>query len=208
MTLKASIVLISLSILPWMGGCAGLLESREPAAVIYLLRPTVTPMAMSVDARTLQVQRVSHYPGYETDRILLTRPERRLDVYAGSRWAEALPKVVEAMVLDALRTGGGFAAVHDSLAPYASDHVLRLTIRRFEAEYADLSAAPRVRVAFEASLGRRLERSASQNFSIETTAAARSNRMSDIVAAFEEASAEALQRLLEETQAARPAASP
>lgn len=205
---SVSLLSISLLLLPLFGGCAGLLESREPAPVTYLLRPEVAPKESSATAPTLQVQRVAAYPGYDTDRVLLTRPEHRLDVYAGSRWAESLPKVVEAMALDALRTGGGFAAVHDSLSPYASDYVLRLTIRRFEAEYADLSAAPRVRVAFEASLGRRTERTTLQSFGVETTAVASSNRMSAIMAAFEQASATALEQVIARTRAALPPATP
>lgn len=204
----ARVLSISLLLLPLLGGCASLLESREPAPVTYLLRPAVAPKEPSAAAPTLQIQRVAAYPGYDTDRVLLTRPDRRLDVYAGSRWAESLPKVVEAMALDAVRVGGGFAAVHDSLSPYASDYVLRLTIRRFEAEYADLSAAPQVRVAFEASIGRRTERATLQSFGIETTAVASSNRMGAIVAAFEQASAAALEQLVDQTRAAMPPTTP
>lgn len=195
---------ISLLVFLLLTGCAGLLESREPPAATYLLRPQTPSLADGLAAAdlgarsSLQVQRVVAYPGYDTDRILLARPDRRLDVYAGSRWADSLPKVVEAMTIDALRQSGQFTAVHDSLASQRSDYLLRLSVRRFEAEYDDLSAAPQIRVAFEVDLMRRTERDTTHSIRIETTATATANRLTAIVAAFEQASSTALAELLAE----------
>ena len=182
-------VLLSLA----LGGCGSLLSSRTPAPVTYVLRPAVSAMPPAADtAPSMQVQRVASAPGYARDEILLTQPDRRLDVYASSRWPDMLPVVVERLVVDALRRRGAWSVVHDAAAPYAADRLLRVTVRRFDAEYAVAGQPPTVHVVFDATLARRGERAVVAAFTVEGSAVASDDRMSAIVAAFEQASGEAL----------------
>lgn len=192
------------------GGCSGLLTSRQPAPVTYVLRPSVAaaasvsaaPGAPRALAKTsLQVQRVAVEPGYGRDEILLTQPDRQLDVYAASRWPDALPVVVERSVVDALRQHGAWSAVHDAAAPFAADHLLRVTVRRFDAEYSAAGRPPTVRVVLDATLARRGERAALAAFSVEGSSVATEDRMSAIVLAFERASGEAFGALADRAAA-------
>ena len=186
-----------------LGGCSSLLPSGGAAPVTYVLRPAIAADAPSApappsgraSALSLQVQRVAAAPGYARDELLLTRPDRRLDVYAASRWPDALPVVVERLVVDALRQHGGWSVVHDAAAPFAADQLLRVTVRRFDAEYAGAGGPPVVRVVLDATLARRGDRTVSAAFTAEASSAAAEDRMSAIVAAFERASGEALTEL-------------
>ena len=190
-----------------LGGCSGLLTSRSAAPVTYVLRPAITAEVVSSAAagstaasttsaaRSLQVQRVAAAPGYARDEILLTQPDRRLDVYAASRWPDGLPNVVERLVVDALRQDGAWSVVHDAAAPYAADLLLRVTVRRFDAEYAAAGGPPTVRVVLDATLARRGDRAVLASFTAEASSAAAEDRMSAIVAAFERAAGVALSQV-------------
>jgi cholesterol transport system auxiliary component len=188
--------ILSLSAL--LAGCGGLLGSREPAPVTYVLRPVIASPgaqgAATADPRapSLQVQRVVVAPGYARDEILRTEPDRRLEQYAASRWPDALPAVVERLAVDALRQHAAWSAVHDAAAPLAATHLLRLTVRRFDAEYAVVGRAPTVRVVIDATVARRSDRALLAAFTVEASAAASEDRMSAIVAAFERAVGQAM----------------
>lgn len=186
-----------LSLSAALTGCSGLLGGRAEAPVTYVLRPAVAAPAAPVAATapSLQVQRVVVAPGYSRDEILLTEPDRRLGQYAASRWPDALPAVVERLAVDALRQHGAWSAVHDAAAPLSATHLLRLTVRRFDAEYIALGRAPTVRVVIDATVASRGERALLASFTVETSAVAAEDRMSAIVAAFEQAAGEAMDRL-------------
>lgn len=196
----AAALSLAMTALLALGGCSGLLSSRSAAPVTYVLRPAVAadvasdsaPMSSRAPAPSLQVQRVAASPGYARDEILLTQPDRRLDVYAASRWPDALPVVVERLTVDALRQYGGWSVVHDAAAPFAADRLLRVTVRRFDAEYTAAAGPPTVRVVLDATLARRGDRAVLAAFTAEASSTATEDRMSAIVAAFERATGEAL----------------
>ena len=188
-----------------LGGCSGLLTGRSATPVTYVLRPATAAEAASAlpsstgsarpAAPSLQVQRVAVAPGYARDEILLTQPDRRLDVYAASRWPDALPVVVERLVVDALRQHGAWSVVHDAAAPFAADQLLRVTVRRFDAEYVAAGGPPTVRVVLDATIARRGDRAVLAAFTAEASSAASEDRMSAIIAAFERATGSALSQV-------------
>jgi cholesterol transport system auxiliary component len=188
-----------------LGGCSSGLRSDDAAPVTYVLRaPAVTaaPSAGGAAAplpASVLVARIAAHPGYDGDRIVLLAPDRRLDVYAGSRWPAPAPDLVGALVVDTLRASGRLRAVHDDASPFTADYTLRVTIRRFDADYtaAGLDAAPRVVVTLDGTLGRRVDRGAVATFVAEAGRQAASNRMSAVVAAFDEALQAALGELAE-----------
>lgn len=203
-----------------LAGCSGL-TSRDVATVSYVLRPptvaapVAAPAADGLAAASLKVVRVVAQPGYSGDRILLLGEDRSLGFFAASRWVDALPAVVGTLAVESLRGTARLRAVHDENAPFAADYTLRLTIRRFDAEYAGRGQAPRVTVGLECAIGRRADRTTVASFAVEGQAAAADERMRDVVAAFEQAAqqalAEAVRRTigtLEADLAASPAVAP
>jgi cholesterol transport system auxiliary component len=182
--------------------CTGGFKSDAPVAQTYVLRATPETVDPLPAAASLQVLRPLPHPGLESDRIMLLRSDRRLDHFNAVRWAAELPEVVEALVVDSLRGTGAFSSVHDSISGFGPQYLLRITIRRFEADYTARSGVPRVHVAFDCTLGRRSDREVLASFAAEGVADAEANRVNAVIAAFESAADSALDSMATQAVAA------
>ncbi|MGB8328319.1 MAG: ABC-type transport auxiliary lipoprotein family protein [Steroidobacteraceae bacterium] len=188
-----------------LSGCGGL-RSHDVPDQVYLLRADPAPQAPAAEVQPLKasvrIARPQPQPGFDTDRIIVIRGDRRFDAFSGSRWAAPLPDVVAALAVETLRASGRFADVQDDRAPFSADYLLRMTVRHFEAEYTGAAAAPDVRVSFDCVVGRRSERTTIATFTAEASMPAAGNRMGVVVEAFERAARAALARVADETAAA------
>jgi cholesterol transport system auxiliary component len=201
---------------PWvmalaLAGCGGVFDSTLPSPQAYVLRlPTngaTTPPAASERIAPLLVQRPEAGPGLDSNGIVLLRGDRRFDFYAASRWAAPAPDLIESVVVEGLRRTGAFQAVFDDGAPFAPTYNLRLTLRRFEADYTTSSGAPTVFVVIDCTVGRHRDRELLASFTATGSAAASEDRLGAVVAAFEAATATAvaeIQRVTTTTLAASP----
>lgn len=210
--MKVPLVVAAASLTVWLGACSGL-RSREPETVSYLLRAPVAAGAGAaataptgpLATRSLKVVRVLAQPGYDGDRILLLGADRSLGFFAASRWVDTLPQIVGTLAVETLRNTAALRTVLDESAPFAPDYTLRLTIRRFDAEYPSAGAPPRITVSFACTVARG-DRTILANFVVESRAEASAGRMSAVVAAFEGATQQALgeatRRSLETLQSA------
>jgi len=183
-----------------LGGCASGLRSDVPAVVTYRLQAAAPSLGETPIKASLRVDRAVAGPGYATDRILVLRDDRQLDYYSASRWPATLPEIVSALAVESLRGGGGLAAVHDDSAPFTSDYLLVIGVRRFEAETANDGL--QVRVLLDCTVGRRKDRGVVAAFTAEGTAAVGEERMSAVIAAFEQATQQAMSMLTSSTLAA------
>lgn len=177
-----------------LSGCGSLLESSIAAPQTYVLRlPVAAATGTALTAGSVLVQRPEAGPGLDSNRIALLRSDRRFDFYAASLWAASTPDLVEALVVDALRNTGAFSAVFDDSAPYAPRYDLRITLRRFEADYTDQrNGAPTVHVVLDCTLGRHRDRALLASFTAQGAAPATEDRLAPVVAAFEAAAAAAM----------------
>ncbi|MGH8285762.1 MAG: ABC-type transport auxiliary lipoprotein family protein [Steroidobacteraceae bacterium] len=195
-------VLVAFGAIGCVVGCSSGFRSGTPPPQTYVLRASLERAEALPDAPSLQVTRPLPSPGFETDRIVLVRSDRRLDHFSGIRWAAELPEVVEALAVQSLRSAAAFSAVHDSGAAFSPDYLLRLTIRRFEADYTGGGGAPRVHVAFDCTLGRRSDRQVLASFAAEGVADAQANRANAVIGAFETAADAAVASMAEQILAA------
>jgi ABC-type uncharacterized transport system auxiliary subunit len=115
-----------------------------------------------------------------------------MSYYLASRWPSDLPGLVESMAVDALRGSGEWTAVQDSGSVFASDYLLQIVIRRFEADYSAGAGAPVIHVVLDCTVGRRSGREVLTNFVAEGSSTAAANRLGDVVSAFEDAANAAL----------------
>jgi cholesterol transport system auxiliary component len=189
-----------------LAGCSGLFHSSNPASQVYVLRAANHPRSEPAHASaSVYVGRPIAGPGLESDHILLVQSDHRMSYFVASRWPAALPAVVEALTVDALRASGAWSTVQDSASAFSSDYLLQVVIRRFEADYSMTSGAggsaqaPEVHVVLDCTLGRRAGRQIIDSFVAEGSAAASANRLGDVVAAFEDASNKALDELAART---------
>jgi ABC-type uncharacterized transport system auxiliary subunit len=184
--------------------CGSGLRSGEPPIVSYLLRaPAAEAITTKPLAYSLMVLVPITQPGLAQDGIALVTADSRLDRYAGSRWTDTLPRVVSALAVHTLRGSGAIATVSDDAAPFAADYLLRIDVTHFEARYAgaraDSDAAPTVQLRFECAIARRSDRVVVSSFVAEASEAAASNRMAEVIAAFDRATQAALIQLRQHT---------
>jgi ABC-type uncharacterized transport system auxiliary subunit len=180
-----------------LAGCGGLLETTIPAPQAYVLRlPAATaPGDAAPLPGALLVQRPEPGPGLDSDKIVLLRSDHRFDFYAASRWAVPAPDLVESLIIDVLGAGGKFAGVYDDASPYAPRYNLRCGLRRFEADYTRGGSAPTVFVTLDCTVGRHRDRELLATFRAEGSAAVAEDRLNAIVAAFDQATATAVNEI-------------
>jgi cholesterol transport system auxiliary component len=191
-----------------LAGCGGVFESRLAAPQTYVLRlPPPAAAANPLTAGSILVQRPETSPGLDSNRIALLRGDRRFDFFAASLWAAPAPDVIESVVVDGLRGLGTFSAVFDDAAPFAPRYDLRITVRRFEADYTT-GEIPTVHVVLDCTLGRHRDRVLLSSFTARGSARAEADRMASVVAAFEAATASAVTELTQATTSAITAEKP
>jgi ABC-type uncharacterized transport system auxiliary subunit len=183
-------------------GCSLMFQKGPLAEQTYFLRAAnvSAPVVLPVHA-SLRVMHPAAEPGLDSQHIVLLQSRQRMGFYARSHWSADLPDLVEALAVETLRTSSSWASVEDSTSPFPSDYLLQITIRRFEADYgpsvAEPGAIPKVHVVLECLLGRGDGREVIASYVAEGSATPAENRLSEVVAAFQTASSEALKSLSE-----------
>ncbi len=180
-----------------LAGCVSALKSNVPVQQTYLLDLHLATVAADVAAThdNLLVLAPSAAPGLSTDAIAVLRPGGRLDYYLGARWAAAAPAMLQTLAIDALRPSQRFALVEPDSGPFPADYVLSLEVRHFEARYGD-DGPPTIHVTLIVSVGRRSASAPGANVIADSEVKAQDNRMQAVVAAFEQATAKALDELV------------
>jgi cholesterol transport system auxiliary component len=182
-----------------LAGCGGVFDSKIAAPQTYVLRLPVNATPPSENrGGTVLVQRPEAGPGLDSNRIALLRTDRRFDFYAASLWAAPAPDVVESVIVQALRGAGAFRGVFDDASPYAPDYDLRIGLRRFEADYTS-GAPPTIHVVLDCTVGRHRDRKLLASFTAQGSARAEEDRLASVVAAFEAATAAAVDELTRAT---------
>jgi cholesterol transport system auxiliary component len=190
-----------------LAACSGGLKSNLPVAQVYVLRPSWSAPAASLPASagvgSVQVTLPLAAAGLSSDSIVVLRPGERLDYYGAARWAGAAPAMLQTLAIDALRASKRFSLVESDAGPFATDYVLSLELRHFEAEYTG-AGPPTVHVALMCTLGRRTDRDVIASFDADSSVTADADRMQSVVAAFEQATGDALSQLAANVTLPRP----
>jgi cholesterol transport system auxiliary component len=184
MTRRHAAMLIGLA--PALSACGSLVDlpGKGPGAAIYDLRGAV-PVKGPVSGPVLNIQLAVAEPvadrALDSDHIALAPTDRRIDYYAGVRWSDRVPSLVQTLMLAALENAGRLKAVGRPGGMLA-DVALAGEIRQFEAVGTN---RPMVTIGMAMRLitqpsGRVI---ASQNFS--GVVAAESASIDAVVAAFE-----------------------
>ncbi len=187
-----------------LAGCTGLFHNNaQPEQTYYLRAPPgastvagATPGAgLTATGASLRVATPLASPGLDSSRILLVQADHRMNFYAASRWPGTAPQVIGALTVETLRDSGAWKWVQDSASAFPADYLLQITLRRFEADYSAGGGPPQVQVALDCTLGRREGHEVIASFVAQGAASAPADRMSEVVAAFEQATRVALQSL-------------
>ena len=181
-------------------GCFGGLKNEAPAPLIYRVNPPALTAGAPLAADLLVVVEGTA-PGLDGTGIAGRWPGNRLDYLAGARWAEDVPTLVQAALIEALQATGRPRSVQGKLGRFRATHTLVIEVRRFDADYTG-GGMPVAQVALAATLGRSSDRRVLASFTVAASEAAAENRQTSVVAALDAAFAKAAGELAEKTFAA------
>ena len=183
-----------------LAGCITLLPDEEPAQ-LYRFDGDIQPAAAS-QAAPFAVARLggSFVQAAANDRIL-TMTGSRAAYVAGSRWVSPASVLINEALSRAFDADAGPARLLTRGDFSKADYVLRVDVTQFEAQYNQgPKAAPEIVVTMRATLtGPDRVLAGSRNF--ETRVRAGDNRVTAIVAAYDQAVGQALGELVAWTNA-------
>jgi cholesterol transport system auxiliary component len=178
-----------------LGGCGSLIGPSGPPPQIYRLDPVFPPPAGGrAVSWQLAVGRPDATQTIDTERIALLRGSV-MDYYADAQWNDAVPRLVQELLVEAFEKSGRVPAVARESASLRADYVLTSEIRDFQAQYDSESGPPLVVADVIVKL---LTPSGRVVNSLDTkqTARAGANSVPSVVAAFDQALAGALAEIV------------
>jgi ABC-type uncharacterized transport system auxiliary subunit len=178
-----------------LSACGGLLQSDAPAASEWWLEPSsVTAISELPYPLVLNLTVV---PGLDSDRVLNLNDAARLNSYAGAYWPDTLPVLLESLVYRSLAAQTRGAPGDNGPGPTATaspvrtgeragneECLLSLEVQRF---FGRVDADNRTRTVEVAMTGQLSCPNGQRVISHSHEAPVGSNRMSAIVAAFQQA---------------------
>jgi ABC-type uncharacterized transport system auxiliary subunit len=177
-----------------LGACSGLTHSDRPAEKTWWLEP-YTHMSgdkPSGDEFTLALS-VSTVPGLDSDRILTLSSNLELNHYSGARWVDNLPELVSSLTRRSLQAWGRFKVVEPGHAVINADCELRLEVTKFYARLGITGQSQEIRVSIDGHY--RCHGEALSPIALDASIPVGGNRMSTIVAAFQQGINSALAEL-------------
>ena len=186
---RALAVILVLTLTVGVTGCSlsGMLAGDSPTPKLFVLTPKST---FGNDIPHVKAQLVVEIPvaseGLNTHRIALRDSPLTLDYFAGARWTERAPLLVQTLLVESFENTNKIVSVARQGIDLRADYVLKTELREFQAEYTGGSDIPEIWVRLNAKLVRMPARVivASQNFEARLTSGGAA--MIDIIFAFDE----------------------
>jgi len=196
MNISKTFSVFSLLLLSFLlNACSGLTSSDQPASTTWWLKPYTGAMQVNPhEAPRMIAVSVTVVPGLDTNRILTLSDDAELNRYAAARWADNLPELVESLVGRTLESSGRFEMAAGRIKSGSEDCDLQLEVRGFFAELDGDGTTSGVRVAID---GRYQCGSVAVPIQLSASIPVHDDRMSVIVAVFQEAVDSVLEELLE-----------
>lgn len=182
-----------------LSGCASIGLSGPPSD-LFTLSPKST---FSSELPFVDWQLVIEEPlasgGLDSSRIALKPEPTEFNYFAGARWTERAPVLVQTLIIESFETSGKIVGVGRQSIGLRSDYNLKLELREFQAEYFDKSAPPAVRVRVNAKLVRQPRQQIIASKSFEFRRVAEEDSVRSIVRTFDSALGRAMKELVEWT---------
>ncbi|RMF09490.1 MAG: hypothetical protein D6763_07685 [Alphaproteobacteria bacterium] len=188
---RLSVVTLAMIALSACGPLVELPGGGDPASLYTLSPARPIALATAFPDATLMIEEPETSAAYDSKGIALMPEARELRYYAGAKWVDRAPRMFQTLLITAFEESGAFRDVGPPSMTLAADYRLHTALRAFNADYQE-SAAPTVRVTIHAKLfgARPLNLLGSTRIDVEEPAG--SDRMTDIVAAFDRAAQRAM----------------
>ena len=173
-------------------GCITLLPKSKPSQLYRFGVPTAAATGAPLTAGAISVFRANgNFPRESAGDRLLTITGDHAAYIADARWVAPAEVLFDQAVSDAFEAQPGRVRLVGRGGPGKADAALRLDVRDFEARYGQ-GAAPIVHVRIRAVLVRGQDRSQAVEQIFDAEAPAGDNRVTAIVAAYNQALAKVL----------------
>ena len=180
-----------------LGGCA-LVEGGGPPPRLFTPHPKTT---FDSDLPTANWQLVVDPPqapaSIDSVRIAVRKSPLELDYYAGAAWADRVPPMVLTLLVSSFENTGKIVGVGRESASLRGDFALRTDIRNFEVEREGGHAAAHVHIV--SKLVQLPERIIVSDNSCDYKEDAASDKLEDIVEAYNSALGRCMRRIVEWT---------
>ena len=170
-----------------LAGCSPL-KSTAPAPLTYTLQPALaSEQTQTLPSGVLYVMRPSLPSGFDTDRIALFMDGgRRIDYYAGARWAEPLDSVLQNVMVRSGRHELPNMIVDTPDLSIPVDYKLAVKVNDFAPVYAGApDQAPAMRLSMTFTLVSTPHEDVLADFTLESQGRAQDNSVSAVTAGLE-----------------------
>jgi cholesterol transport system auxiliary component len=189
-----------------IAGCFGGLRNDMPQPHIYRVDSPRLAAGASLPV-DLQLAVDETAPGLGGDGIAGRWPGRRLDYIAGAHWADDLPRLLQAALVESFQDSGRLRSVQGGHGRFRATHTLVIAVRRFEADYTG-GGMPLAQVELAATVGRNSDRRVLASFTASASEGAAENRQTSVVTALDAAFGRAAAEIAEKAFAALAAEPP
>jgi cholesterol transport system auxiliary component len=191
-----------LGVAVFIGGCGSLLETKLPENTSYVLAPApASSTGVTRSEVDLSIGRPDLAPGLDSERIAVLRGQQ-LDYYRGAQWGGRMAEVVQTLLVDSFEDQQLFRSVTSEQSRVASEYVLDVSVRDFQAEYTNDNSAPTAHVTIRGRLIRVVDRQLVDTFAATAQSKSSDNRLGPVAAAFEDAAHQVVLELAQKTATA------
>jgi len=180
--------LLVLPVLALLTACAGLLGSSGPPPDLYTLSPATSfPDGLQRANWHLLVEEPSAVGGLEANRVAVQQTQNEVRYFAGIRWVERAPRMVQGLLVESFERAHAVASVDRYTVGPRVDYVLKSELRDFQAELFEGVGTPTVHVRLSVRLvrGARQDPVWTRDFTARVPAKTRSPK--EVISAFDQA---------------------
>jgi cholesterol transport system auxiliary component len=171
-----------------VAGCSGgLLGMHGDPPQVYRIAGAPGSSAGASLPAALAVTRPRAASSLDTERIAVVRGGSGFDYFAGVRWSDPAPQMLQKLLVEALVADGRFATAVAAPSRVPAEFLLDVELWEFAAFYATENAPPRVRVQWQVTLVDARTGTRVASFQVENTTVAAANRREALIAAFQQA---------------------
>jgi cholesterol transport system auxiliary component len=178
-----------------LGGCnGGILAPPGEAPALYTLNAPEAPSSGTPVSWQLLIDQPKAPLDLDSARIAIIPAPYRLDYFANVIWADRVPAMLQALLLESFEKSGRIAAVQRQSGGLRDDFALSTDIEHFEVNAAQ--GAPAVHIGLTARLVRSRDRSIVATQAFEATAPTGSG-FAGVVPAFDAALRDLLPKIVD-----------
>ncbi len=177
-------------------GCGDLLNTGPPPT-FYTLSPksTFAPDLPEVTWQLVVEQPLSSGT-LATQRIALNQNPVQIEYFAGARWTEQAPRLVQTLLVESFENSNKIVAVGRMAIGLRSDFNLKSELREFQAEYGKEGEPPTIRVRVNTKLIQQAKRQIIASRTFESLIQAEDTSMRAIVGAFDRALGKVIKKIV------------